>query len=75
MRKRYIQSAENGVGQTQKQGNTAANSTLPNNQPSRRTTAATRPFLTKKKGDTVTDAAVIMQTYLNSATNRKPTVL
>ena len=25
MRKRYIQSAENGVGQTQKQGNTAAN--------------------------------------------------
>ena len=46
---------------------------LPNIQPSRGTTAATRPFLGKEKGDT--DAAVIMQTYFISATNRKPTVL
>ena len=48
---------------------------LPNNEPTKGTRAATRPFLAKKKGDTENDAAVIMQTYLISATNRNPTVL
>ena len=57
MRKEYIQSAKTELERLQKQGNTAANSTLPNNQPSRGTTAATRPFPGKEKGDTVTDAA------------------
>lgn len=45
----YIQSAKTELERLQKQGNTAANSTLTSNEPTTGTRAATRPFLAKKK--------------------------
>ena len=58
MRKRYIQSAENGVGQTQKQGNTAANRRAAEQRADQSNKNRDTPFSGKEKGDTVTDAAV-----------------
>ena len=49
MRKEYIQSAKTELERLQKQGNTAANSTLPSNEPTVEKRAATRPFPAKKK--------------------------
>ena len=43
MQKKYIQSAENGVGQTQKQGNSGGNQERIRPPPAKGTTAATRP--------------------------------
>ena len=49
MRKEYIPSAKTELERLQKQGNTAANSTLPSNEPTTGTRATTRPFPAKKK--------------------------
>ena len=48
MRKEYIQSAKTELERFQKQGDTAANSTLPSNEPTKRAIAATRPLKRKK---------------------------
>ena len=52
MRKRYIQSAENGVGQTQKQGNTAANRRAAEQRADRGNKSHDTPLSGKEKGDT-----------------------
>ena len=58
MRKRYIQSADNGVGQTQNRATRRQTGELPSNEPTKVTRAATRPFPAKKKATPKNDAAV-----------------
>ena len=55
MRKRYIKSAENGVGQTQKQGDTAANRSVVEQRADHGNKSHDTPLSGKEKGDTVTD--------------------
>ena len=54
MRKRYIQSVENGVRQTQKQGNTAANRRAAEQRVALLNNRRNTPLSGKEKGDRIT---------------------
>ena len=54
-----IQSAKTELEGLQKQGNTAANSTLQSNQPTTGTRVAARPLKTQKRRHRFTDATVM----------------
>ena len=64
MRKEYIQSAENGVGQTQKQGNTAANRRAAEQRADQGNKSRDTPLSGKEKGDTVFFELPICLIYL-----------
>ena len=52
MRKEYIQSAKRSWNDCKNRATRRQTGELPNNEPTKETTAATRPLKRKKKGDT-----------------------